>query len=222
MAGVLGVDTDLVGTTGNRTAFDQGRLGELTHDPKTGFRRLAIGTDPHDPLARLQLIFAQRRIHHPDMWLPLATYQRQILFAHGLDPQLFVQTAQGTALLGDQEHTWGIAIETMHQFEETGFWAQGAQPFNHAETEAAAAMHSHTGRLVQYDHGIVFKQDLTLEALDNPKIGRGQLIFFGHTYGGHPHFVARAEFVLRFDALFVYPHFAFAKDAIDQALGDAL
>ncbi len=83
-------------------------------------------------------------------------------------------------------------------------------------------MHRHAGRLVQHYHGVIFKQDLALQTLDAAKIGRGQFVLFGNPHGGDPYLVASAEFVFRFDALFVDAHFPFAKDAIDQALGDAL
>ncbi len=217
-----GMHPDLVGTAGDRAALDQGCFGELTGNAKPGFRRLAIGTDPHDPLAGLQIILAQRRIDHLDVGLPLATHQCQVLFAHGLDPQLLVQAAQGAALLGDQQHTGGVAIETMHQFQKTGFRAQGAQPFDDPEAQPAAAVNGHAGRLVEHDHGVVFKQDLALQTLDTAKVGRGQFILFGDPHGRNPYLVAGAEFVLRFDALFVDAYFPLAKDAIDQALGDAL
>ncbi len=110
----------------------------------------------------------------------------------------------------------------MNQFEEAGFRTQCAQPLDNAKAQAAATVYCHAGGLVQHDHGIVFKQDLALQTLDNPEVCRRQLILLGNAHGGHLHLVTCAEFVLRFDALFVYPHFAFAKDAVDQALGDAL
>ena len=133
-----------------------------------------------------------------------------------------MQAAQGTALLGNQQHAGGVAIQPVHQFEETGFGAQSTQPFDDTKTQAAAAVHCHAGRLVEHYHGVVFKQDLTLQTLDAAEVGRRQLILLGHTHGGHPHLVTGTKLVFRFDALLVDPHLPFSKDAINQALGDAL
>ncbi|MNB84604.1 hypothetical protein D3C75_314830 [compost metagenome] len=133
-----------------------------------------------------------------------------------------MEAAQGTALLGDQQHTGGVAVEPVHQLQEAGFRAQGTQPLDDAKAQATAAVHRHAGRLVKHYHGLVFKQDLALQTLDAAEVGRGQFVLLGHAHGGHPHLVAGAEFVFRFDAFLVDAHLSFAKDAIDQALGDAL
>ena len=133
-----------------------------------------------------------------------------------------MQATQGAALFGNQQHAGGIAVETVYQLEEASVRTQSTKPLDDAKAEATATVHCHARGLVQHDHRLVFEQDLALQTLDNPQISRRQFIFFGNADRGHPYHVTRAEFVLRFDALFVYPHFAFAKDAIDQALGDAL
>ena len=170
MTGMQGVHADLVSSTCDWTALDQGRFGKLTHDAEPGFGGLAIGTDPYYPFTGLQIVFAQRRINHLDVSLPLATHQRQILLAHRFDPQLFMQAAQGAAFFGNQQYTRGVAIQSMNQLEEAGFRPQGAQPFDNSKAQPAATVYCHAGGLIQHDHGIVFEQDLALQTLDNPEV----------------------------------------------------
>ncbi|MMZ68470.1 hypothetical protein D1872_311630 [compost metagenome] len=67
MAGMLGMNPDLVGTTGDRAALHQGRFGKLTGNAEAGLGGLAVTADPHHPLAGLQIVLAQRRIDHLDV-----------------------------------------------------------------------------------------------------------------------------------------------------------
>jgi hypothetical protein len=71
----------------------------------------------------------------------------------------------------------------MHQFEETGFRAQGTQPSITPKLRPLPP-YRHAGRLVQHYHGVIFKQDLALQTLDAAKVGRGQFVLFGNPHGG--------------------------------------
>ena len=105
----------------------------------------------------------------------------------------------------------------MHQFEITRFGAGAADLLDHAEADAAAAVHRHAGRLVDYQHGIVF--------IHNLKFARGRSaafrrpLLFGNAYRRNAQHIALSKAVGAFAALFVEPHFAGADDALDVAFG---
>ena len=74
------------------------------------------------------------------MGLPLAAHQRQVVFLHPFFTQLFMQGTQRRTFFRYQQHARGVTVETVHQFKETRFRAQRAEPFNHTEAQAATAM----------------------------------------------------------------------------------
>ncbi|MOA35734.1 hypothetical protein D3C78_1572070 [compost metagenome] len=108
---------------------------------EAGFRRFAFAIDAHDTFAALQNVFQQRCLHGFTMRLPLAAHQRQIILLHAFQPQLLMQRTQCRTFFSHQQHAGSIAIQPVHQFQETGFRAQRAQALNHAKAQAAATVH---------------------------------------------------------------------------------
>ncbi|MNJ72184.1 hypothetical protein D3C77_688080 [compost metagenome] len=68
------------------------------------------------------------------MGLPLASYQRQIVFLHPFLAQLFMQRTQSRAFFRHQQNAGGVAVQTVNQLKETRFRAQRAQTFDYAKT----------------------------------------------------------------------------------------
>ena len=204
---------------GDRAAAHQrGEFVTLFHF-KARLRRLAFLTHANDTLPTLQNILQQRGLDHFGMRLPLAAHQRQVVFLHAFIAQLLVQRTQRRALFRHQQHAGGIAVETMHQLKETCLRAQGAQPFNHAKAQSAAAVYRSTGRFVEYQNMIVFIEDHLRERGHFLQMRRYRLFFtLRHAHRRDTDFITRFQLILRLHALFVYPHLAFTQDAINHAL----
>ncbi|MOA01597.1 hypothetical protein D3C78_1210140 [compost metagenome] len=83
-------------------------------------------------------------------------------------------------------------------------------------------MHGDAGRLVEHDQRLVFVHHRSLEALQQPLGQRFGLVALGHPQRRHAHHVTSLQLVFRLYSPLVYPHLAFAQDAIDQGLGNAL
>ena len=110
----------------------------------------------------------------------------------------------------------------MDEFEIARFGAGAAQLFDYAEADAAAAVHGHACGFVDYQQGVVFK--------NNPEFARrrGSLktVFQAACGGGgadrgDADDVAFGGALLGLGAFFVYAHFAGADDAVDVAFGYA-
>src|SRR5689334_17640694 len=75
-----------------------------------------------------------------------------------------MERAQGAALPGDEQATAGLAIQPVHELEFF-FGSHGAERFDDAEAEPAAAMDSDTRRLVEHDEPLVLADDRGLNRL---------------------------------------------------------
>lgn len=133
-----------------------------------------------------------------------------------------MQVAQHAALLGDHQQAGGVAVQAVHQLQFLGVRAQLAQRLDHAEAQAAAAMHGDAGRLVHHDQRLVFVDDGRFQALQQALGYRRRLVTFRQADGRYPHDVAGLDLVLRLDAPLVDPYFTLAQDAVHQGLGHAL
>ena len=105
----------------------------------------------------------------------------------------------------------------MHQFKITRFGAGAADLLDHAEADAAAAVHRHACRFVDYQHGIVFIHNLKFACRCGAAFRRP--LFFGNAYRRNAQHIALGQAVGAFAAFFVEPHFAGADDALDVAFG---
>ena len=62
-------------------------------------------------------------------------------------------------LLGDQQHAGRVAIQPVDEFEERGGRTREAQPLDHPEADAAAAVDREAGRFVESNDRVVLVQD---------------------------------------------------------------
>ncbi len=129
---------------------------------------------------------------------------------------------QHAAFLGDHQQTGCIAIEAVHQLELLGIRAQLAERFDHAEAQAAAAMHGDTCRLVEHDKRLVFVDDRRFETLQKRLRDRHRLVALRHAHRRNAHDIACLQLVLRLDPPLVHTHFAFAQNAVNQGFGHTL
>lgn len=89
----------------------------------------------------------------------------------------------------------------MYQLKEARLRAQGAQPFNHAEAQAAAAMYRGTGWLIEDQNMIVFIEDHLRERRHFLQMRRYRLFFtLRHTHRRDTDFIARFQLILRLHA----------------------
>ena len=77
-----------------------------------------------------------------------------------------LQFEQGRALLGDDQHAGGIAIEPMHQFQRFA-GPQGAQALDHAKADAAAAVAAMPLGLFSASRRLVLEDDAGGQALEH-------------------------------------------------------
>ncbi|EPF18131.1 hypothetical protein HMPREF0201_01542 [Cedecea davisae DSM 4568] len=133
-----------------------------------------------------------------------------------------MQRTQRRAFFGDQQNAGCIAVKAVHQLEEAGFRAQGAQPFNNAKAQAAAAVYCGAGRFVEHQNMVIFIKDGIGQRRHFLQM-RGNGLFFtlGHAHRRDTHFVTGFKFVLGLDAFFVYPHLTFTHDAINHTFWHA-
>lgn len=109
----------------------------------------------------------------------------------------------------------------MHEFEEFRARARLPELLDHAERDAAAAVHGDAGRLVDHEHRVVFEQHVELRGRHDGRVGARE-VGRRHAHGRHAHDVAEREPVLRIDAPLVHAHFAAAQDPVNMAFRHAL
>src|SRR5471030_2941111 len=124
MPGILCMDADLMRSTRYRTGFDQRRELIPLFNLEAGLRWFPFSIYANDTLTALQNILQQRRLNDFTVRLPLAAYQREIVFLHAFHTQLLMERTQCRPFFGDQKHAGSIPIQTMDQFKETRFRTQ--------------------------------------------------------------------------------------------------
>ncbi|MCY1174763.1 hypothetical protein D9M73_149750 [compost metagenome] len=133
-----------------------------------------------------------------------------------------MQVAQHAALLGDHQQAGRVTVETVNQFELLAIGAQLTKGFDHPERQAATAVNSNAGGLVDHDQGLVFEDNRGLQALQQPLGQRHRFVALWHANRWHAHDIARLQLVFGLDPAFVHSHFAFAQNAVNQGLGYTL
>ena len=100
----------------------------------------------------------------------------------------------------------------------------GTQHLDDAKTDAAAAMHSDAGRLIEHQQALILVDDRRLDLLDQPGrngFGRSRIggldLFAVRRY---PQDVALGHPAVGFDAFAVQPHLAFAQQPEQVAARD--
>ena len=147
---------------------------------------------------------------------PRAGHQRGVGLASLAGAELLLKRGQRAALLGDEQQAGGLAVETVHQFQEPGLRPRTPQLLDHAEAHAAAAVHRHPGRLVDHQQVLILEHDGELA-----RRRRRLVAALGHAHRRQPQLVAGQPGVGRRPAA-VHPHLAAADDAVDMRLGHAL
>ena len=148
--------------------------------------------------------------------LPVTRHEHQIALVGDAVAHLFVQIRQRGTFLCQQQQAGRVAVQAVHQFQELGVGARGAQLLDHAERHARAAMHGHAGRLVDDEQLRIFEDDLEFGG----RRARGRL--FGHAHGWNAHHVAGGETVQLIDTAFINPHFSRSQDPVDVAFRHSL
>ncbi|MNP47618.1 hypothetical protein D3C76_1416830 [compost metagenome] len=83
-------------------------------------------------------------------------------------------------------------------------------------------MYCCTRRFIQHEDMIVLIQNSVSQRRHFMQMRRNSLFFtFGDTHWRNTNFIARFQFVLRFDAFFVHPHLALTQDAINHTFWHA-
>src|SRR5690606_24519773 len=118
------------------------------------------------------------------------------------------------ALLADDQQTRGLPVETVRQLQELGLWPGAPQLLDDTETDAAAAVHGNTGRIVDDKDGIVL--------VNHGKITRRRrrpVASFRRTrryaHRRYPDLIAQLQAIVRPNPAFIDPHLAAAQNAID-------
>ena len=126
-----------------------------------------------------------------------------------------MQRRQCAALLGEQQQTRGVAVESMHEFKEARQRPLRAQLLDDAETDAAAAVYREPGWLVEHQQVLVFVEDSVLELGVGRRCGARRLC--GDSHRRQAQFVTRSQAISGLGAAAVDPHFSAAQDAVHMA-----
>ncbi len=123
------------------------------------------------------------------------------------------------ALLGNEQHARGIAVQAVHELEKARLRPRRAQLLDQAVVDAAAAVDGEPRRLVDGKQRLVLVEDGQRDRACRPTPGGGR------RRGAHrrnPQVVADGKPGVRPDPLAIDPDLAAAQDAVDMALGHAL
>ena len=181
----------------------------------------ALLRNAHAPLARRQEVALKRELDVLPIVHPVALDERQVVL---LDPALFhevVHAHERLAGLRDDQSAARFLVETMTEFERHFVGARRAQALDQPVTNARAPVGGKARGLQNDKEMPVFEEN----GESVRREGRGGRFGDGavaHPHGRNAHEVARRQFRLRVDALFVDAHFAPADHAVDVALRHAL
>src|SRR5882757_8683808 len=95
---------------------------------------------PHSPLALFGCELVERQANPALLIAPTTSHQDEIALVDLAVAQLPVQLDQRRALLGQEHHAGGVAIEPMHELEEPRFRPRCAHLLDESGRDAAAAM----------------------------------------------------------------------------------
>jgi hypothetical protein len=217
MADVREMHADLVRAPGEELGFQQAHVVAPLAQAKDGLGFLACFRHGDALAAVGGIALRQGQLHALLFVAKSPRHAHEVALVHVALAQLLVQRRERGAFLRHQEDTGSLAVQAMHELEETGIRPHGAQRLDHAVRDAAAPMHREAGGLVDRDQEIILEEDRQLE------VRRGlRLAAFGHAHGRHADAIAGSDLLRCLDALAVDAHLTGAHDPVDVALGHAL
>src|SRR5262249_18823883 len=137
---VLQVHSDLVGAAGPQLRLQQREpvVTPLQPEQRPRGQSTAVDVDPPFPCSRKE--FVQGQLDVAERVAPTSCHQSQVQFAHAPRTNLFVQSRECAAFLGQQQHARGIAVKPVNQLKKAQFRPFQAQLLDHAPAYAAAAV----------------------------------------------------------------------------------
>jgi hypothetical protein len=141
----------------------------------------------------------------------------QIALFDAAGAERIVKRRQRRALFRDQQQARSFPVEPMGQFEKAGLGTLPAQLLDDTETDAAAAMDSHAGRLVDRQQAVVLVEDAVFAPGRHRSPG-----FAAQLQWRDAHLVAGPQPVLRGHPPAVHAHLAAPEYPVDETFRHAL
>ena len=212
----------LMSTSGFQIRFDQAPAATITLlEAKHRVGGLPRFRHAHAPLTRRKCVFLERIANVAHAVRVFAFREREVELPRAPLPHLLMKGSQGRPLLREHQHTGGLAIQPMHQFEELQFGTLVTERFDHPHADAASSVNCDPGRLVDHQQGVILEQHRKTETADR----RGPVTHLsrcGDANRRHPQFVAEPQSVFRRNPAAIHPDFPATEDPVNVAFRDAL
>ncbi len=218
------MDADLMRAPGFELGFEERERRVVRrprrHATKDRARDTPVAVDAHAPLAVTGDPRLQRQLHAAQRIAPFAAHEHEVALVDLPVAQLRMKRSQRSALLRDQQHARRVAVETVDELEKRRVRARVAQPLDHPEGNAAAAVHGEPGRLVERDQRVVLVEDRRngerpRERPRPPRLRRGR------PDRRNAQFIPAREPSVRPDATPIEPDLAAAQNPVNVAFRDA-
>jgi hypothetical protein len=149
VAGIGGMNPNLVGAAGSRPGFEEGRTGVPRERNEVRLRGLALRRDAYESFAGSQDSLRKGTVD-PASAIEAALDQDQVALFHAPLAKGAMEVEKRAPALRHDQKSRSVTVEAVRQVQESKRRSKATQPLDDPQPQAAAAVHRESGRLVQH------------------------------------------------------------------------